>query len=117
MIEIIIAILISIESGGNASAVGDNGKAVGILQIHPIMVREVNRISGSHYIYKDRLNPERSKEMCRIFLNHQIKRWEKRYGSKPTAVQLACSWNSGSIFREASESYKKKVREKINEKI
>ena len=30
------------ESRGNDSAVGDNGKAVGCLQIHKIMVREVN---------------------------------------------------------------------------
>ena len=32
------------ESRGNSSAIGDNGKAVGVLQIHPIMVREANRI-------------------------------------------------------------------------
>ena len=42
--------VIYVESRGNDSAVGDNGSAVGCLQIHPIMVREVNRLLAKYDI-------------------------------------------------------------------
>ena len=47
------------ESRGDSNAIGDNGKAVGVLQIHPIMVREANRILAMNgkensYTYDDR---------------------------------------------------------------
>ena len=60
------------ESRGNKMAVGDSGKAVGVLQIHPIMVREANRIlkmkngSGVSYTYDDRYSREKSIEMFKI---------------------------------------------------
>ena len=41
---ILLPALIYVESRGNPSAVGDNGKAIGILQIHQCVVEDVNRI-------------------------------------------------------------------------
>jgi len=47
--ESIIAMLISalmiVESDGRADAIGDNGRAVGVLQIHPECVQDINRFS------------------------------------------------------------------------
>jgi hypothetical protein len=63
--------VIYVESRGNDSAVGDNGKAVGCLQIHPIMVREVNRLLAKYdipttYTLEDRYSREKSIEMFNI---------------------------------------------------
>tara|TARA_R110000764_G_scaffold56593_2_gene123271 strand:+ start:180 stop:665 length:486 start_codon:yes stop_codon:yes gene_type:complete len=63
--------VIYVESRGNDSAVGDNGKAVGCLQMHPIMVREVNRILAKYdipttYTLEDRYSREKSIEMFNI---------------------------------------------------
>ena len=63
--------VICVESRGNDSAVGDNGKAVGCLQIHPIMVREVNRLLAKYdipttYTLEDRYSREKSIEMFNI---------------------------------------------------
>lgn len=58
------------ESSGITDAIGDNGKAVGCLQLHPIMVAEANRISHSSYTLEDRLSRTKSIEMFNIVQSH-----------------------------------------------
>ena len=67
----LIEAIIYVESRGNDSAIGDRGKAVGCLQIHPILVREVNRILRRNdiplvYTLEDRYSREKSIEMFNI---------------------------------------------------
>jgi hypothetical protein len=86
----VIGALIQVESRGIASAV--NGNAVGILQIKPIQVKEINRIltlqkSDKRYMLQDRLCPVKSKEMAYIFYGFWIKRWPKM-----TDAQLCGRW-------------------------
>ena len=69
----LIEAIACVESGNNAGAVGDRGKAVGKFQIHKIYVDEVNRISGirklnRRFTYEDRFHPEKSREMVMIYL-------------------------------------------------
>ena len=78
-----------IESGNDPQSVGDNGKAVGALQIHPIMVDDVNRIAGGNfYSYDCRKGPERSKEMAAIYFRHHC-------GKKGNIAIMAARWNTG----------------------
>ncbi len=63
--------VIFVESSGRDSVVGDNGRAVGCLQIHPIMVREVNRKlkkwnAPYTYTLEDRYSRAKSIEMFNI---------------------------------------------------
>ena len=54
ILELLIPVLIHVESGGDVNAIGDMGEAVGCLQIHEIMVDDVNRIAGKFgYICHD----------------------------------------------------------------
>jgi soluble lytic murein transglycosylase-like protein len=86
LIAILLPILAAVESGNNPNAIGDNSRAVGILQIWPIMVKDVNRISGKAYTLQDRRSKAKSYEMATIYLKH--------YG-KPNAEYLARAWNGG----------------------
>lgn len=68
------------ESEGKEDAIGDSGKAVGVLQIHPIMVREANRILAmkdkskeNYYNYDDRYSREKSIEMFKIVQDYHNK--------------------------------------------
>lgn len=45
---VLISAISTIESNNNPRAVGDNGRAIGILQIHPVMVKEANRLLGTN---------------------------------------------------------------------
>jgi len=107
-IYLAITILIAIESSGDPSAIGDGGKAVGILQMHQIAVREANRIcelngKAPRFSYDDRFDREKSIEMCSIILVHRKKQ-------NPTDAQLLESWQSGSVNKPASADYRRKVR-------
>lgn len=67
---VLIDALVAVESGGRADAVGDNGKALGILQIWEIVVRDVNQIYGTKYKWRDALDPLKSKVICTQYLKH-----------------------------------------------
>ena len=82
----IINTLIQIESENNNIA--RNGDNIGILQIRPIMVYEVNRILGCNkYKLKDRFNPIKSIEMFKVYTNHHTPDWNLEL--------VARRWNGG----------------------
>lgn len=102
------AAIIQVESGGNQSAVGDGGKAVGILQIHKCMVDDVNRILGrQEFTYDDRTCPHASIRMFRIYTNH--------YSYGCTDEIKARRWNGGpkGELKKATDSYWIKVKQQI----
>ena len=113
----IITVLISIESGGRINAINVKENAVGVLQIRPIMVKEVNRIcklNGEDCVFEnsERLSRGFSIRMAIVFLTYQRERYVKKFGREPSDLELACSWQSGGIFNKASESYKSELIKK-----
>ncbi len=115
---IIITALISIESGGFTRAHNISEDAVGILQIRPIMVKEVNRLlelQGADGIYTlaDRWNAQKSRRMCTIYLRWQYDRYVTKHGRKPSLRELAMSWNSGGVFKDCTEEYKREVEARL----
>lgn len=109
MIAIVIAALIQVESGGNDYAVGDNGCSIGCLQMKRIAVREANRIVGEkRWTYKDREDPEKAKEMCRVTLERHYLR------GVTNPVDLACRWRNplGNCPKWYRERVKKAIKEK-----
>jgi len=101
-IERVIDALIQIESSGRPAVIGDGGAAVGCLQIHPVAVREANRIAGSnHWKLADRTCPAKSRAMARTILV-----WHVRRGVTDP-VELACKWNRP--FGDADPQYRAKA--------
>ena len=109
----VIMILITIESGGDPNAIGDSGKAVGILQIHQIVVDDVNRIYDTNYKYSDRYSKEKSIEIAQLYLKHYAS--EKRLGRKVMVEDVARIWNGGPNGNEkpATDPYWDKVKAEI----
>jgi soluble lytic murein transglycosylase-like protein len=97
----------AVESGGNPRAVGDNSLAVGIAQIHPIMVREANRLAGTKYTLKDRLDPVKSKAIFTIYVEH--------YGKGKSLEYKARLWNGGpgGNNKKATIAYWKKIKKHL----
>jgi len=94
---LLILCIIQLESSDNAKAVGDNGLAVGPMQIQPILVADVNRIVGQQrYSLDDRRSYVKSAEMAFIYLSHYGS--ERRLGRKPFARDLLLIWNGGPNF-------------------
>jgi hypothetical protein len=104
----LISALIIVESSGNDLAIGDNGRALGPLQIHRGVVQDVNRITGSHYRWEDMTNRVQARAVCEAYLKH--------YGKGCTTEQLARKWNGGGPAgdkKKATEAYWNKVRKEI----
>lgn len=104
----LISALIVVESGGRDNAVGDQGRAIGPLQIHRGVVLDVNRFTGSNYRHQDMTNRAAARAVCQAYLEH--------YGKGCTTEQLARKWNGGGPSgdkKKATEAYWAKVKKHL----
>ena len=92
--QLIFALAI-VESSLNPLAVGDNGNAVGYLQITPAVVEDVNTFYGTTYHMDDRYDTRKSVEICKKYLKYWGEVFEKKTGNKPSAEVYAKMWNGG----------------------
>ena len=106
---LLILAIILIESGGDPNAIGDNNQAVGVLQIHPVMVADVNRVAGTAYTLDDRYCVDASIQMFLIYSRH--------YTPCLTPELVARRWNGGprGERKQATARYWRKVQRKIKE--
>lgn len=115
VIAVLISALIAVESGGNADAIGDYGKAVGVLQIRAECVTDVNRITGNAYTLSHRRSADKSREICAAYLKHYGRQYERITGKAATAETLARIWNGGprGYRRAGTRRYWAKVRAEL----
>jgi hypothetical protein len=103
----LISALIIVESSNNDLAIGDQGRAIGCLQIHKAVVLDVNRITGSHYRWEAMTNRVQARAVCEAYLTH--------YGRGATTEQLARRWNGGPTGdrKTATQAYWLKVQRNL----
>ena len=104
----LITALMIVESAGNDLAIGDNGRAIGPLQIHRGVVLDVNRITGSNYRWESMTNRAQARAVCEAYLKH--------WGKGCTTEQLARKWNGGGPSGEkkkATEAYWLRVKKHL----
>ena len=83
------------ESDNNPKAIGDSGKACGIVQIWNVVITDVNEVSKEKFKPKDRFNVDKSKKICYIHLTRYGKHYYKKTGKLPTYETFARMWNGG----------------------
>ena len=104
----LITALMIVESAGNDLAIGDNGRAIGPLQIHRGVVLDVNRITGSNYRWESMTNRAQARAVCEAYLKH--------WGKGCTTEQLARKWNGGGPSgdkKKATEAYWLRVKKHL----
>ena len=108
-ITTLVDALIMVESSGNPNAYCKKEKAVGCLQIRPIMLREVNRIlrkqkSTKRFSLEDRWDCGLSKEMFYI--------WKNWYHEDSSDEVIARNWNGGprGWKKKSTQHYWAKVK-------
>ena len=96
-----------VESGGNALAIGDKGRAAGIAQIWARTVTDINRFAGTHYTLNDRFDPVKSKEMFNLYVEH--------YAKGRSVEFKARIWNGGpkGAYKSATLAYWRKIQSKL----
>jgi hypothetical protein len=103
----LITALMIVESGNNDRAIGDQGRALGPLQIHRGVVLDVNRITGSHYRQQDMTNRVQARAVCEAYLKH--------YGRGKTTEEQARIWNGGPAGdrKTATVAYWRRIQKVI----
>lgn len=114
--DYLLEALIQVESRGNTNAIGDKHlgePSIGVLQIRPVMVREVNRIlkimgTSQRYKLKDRFDRQKSIEMF-LF-------WKNYHHPEDGFEEIARCWNGGprGLKNKRTEKYWIKVQNEIN---
>ena len=109
----LIEALIWVESRGKENAYCKREDAVGVLQIRPIMLKEVNRVlsmNGSDLVYtlEDRWDREKSIEMFEIIANH--------YHETSSYEKIARCWNGGpkGLQKKQTKKYWRKVQKRLH---
>ena len=104
----LISALMIVESSNNDLAIGDQGRAIGCLQIHRSVVLDVNRFTGSHYRHQDMTNRAAARAVCQAYLTH--------YGKNKTTEEQARIWNGGPQGHKkktATQAYWAKVKKEL----
>lgn len=100
--------IVEVESRGDPRAIGDNGMAIGLFQIWPIMVKDCNRIVGeARWTDEDRWDLEASRDMFRCYTQH--------YWPNGTDREWATGWNGGpkGPTKAATLPYWQKVQKEL----
>lgn len=103
--ERVINAIIKVESGGNPKA--QSKDCVGVLQIRPILVHDVNEYlklkkSNKHFTLNDRFNVNKSKEMFVLY--------QERYNPTNNVEKAIRLWNGGCGYSlSKTEKYYRKV--------
>jgi hypothetical protein len=107
MHPLLLSALIQIESHGNDLARGKHGE-LGALQIKPILVRDVNRIMGTHYAHQQVTNRAVATFIARAYLAH--------YGHNLSDESLARIWQGGpkALKRSSSRAYGRRVMRELS---
>ena len=118
--ELLLTAMIMVESGGNNLAVGDNGNGIGCLQIHKAVIDDVNRVFKTNYTWPESaFSREDAKIICRLYLKHYAKKYQKKTGQWATVNILCALWNAGPNgpeklqTNERLKSYVKKVKREM----
>lgn len=107
MHPLLLSALIQVESGGNDLAKGRHGE-LGALQIKPILVRDVNRIMGTHYAHQQVTNRAVSTFIATAYLAH--------YGKNLSDESLARIWQGGptGLRKSSTRAYSRRVMRELN---
>ena len=106
----LLAALIAVESGGDDLARGRHGE-LGALQVRPCVVRDVNRIAGTHYRWTEMTNRWAAVGVFRIYTGHYC----AKLGRPVTDQDRARTWHGGPTGwkRRQTLAYWKRVRAQI----
>ena len=105
----LISALIAVESGGRDTAIGDNGRALGPLQIHRAVVVDVNRFAGTSYRWEGMTNRADARKVCDLYLT--------RYAKGKSLQEAARIWNGGPNGHQktATKAYWRRVQRHLNQ--
>jgi hypothetical protein len=96
LIAALLPAIAQVESKSNPHAKpGDDGRALGMYQLHARAVAHVNRIDGTNYTHAQVTDPAIGRHIARRYLTICGQNYVRRTGHQPDAQTLARCYNGG----------------------
>lgn len=101
----LIEAFVYVESRGNVFAYNKHENAAGVLQIRPVMLNAVNRLSANHYYLKDRYDYNKSVQMWWLIMDKHNPEFD---------VRKACMiWNGRGKTGKGDYKYYKRIVKRL----
>lgn len=115
MIALILAI-IAVESGGDQNAVGDAGKAYGLLQMHSAYVQDAAEWANNDWTHEDAFDPEKARRIFIAYMDRYAQD-HKRPAGMSRAEYISRIHNGGptGYLKESTIPYWKKVKKHLTD--
>lgn len=84
-----------VETGYDSTAIGDNGKSFGILQIQQVAIDDVNRKYGTHYTHQDAFDVQCAEEIFDLYIKMWVERLELNENRPAKPEDIVRIWNGG----------------------
>jgi hypothetical protein len=110
----LIIALITVESNGNDFAKGDQGRALGCLQLHAAYVYDAAEHAGDYWVHEDALQRDVAVQIFMAYMDRYAT--VERLGREPTAEDIARIHNGGPDgYKKAStKAYWAKVKKELD---
>lgn len=115
--DALLDIIAVVESNRDDSAIGDGGRARGRYQILRAYVEDANRIAGTSFSHKDAHDPDKARQIVRIYLNHYGRVYARKTGLEPSCEVLCRIHNGGPSGwrKKATLRYWKRCRKLLGQ--
>lgn len=90
-----LATIAKIESSGNPLAIGDNGKALGLYQLHASVVKDYNKANNTNFKHNDMLKASTAYKVANWYLNIKIPSYLRHYGIAVNRDNVLSCYNAG----------------------
>ena len=112
-----MALLIVVETGGHPdpnNAIGDNGKALGILQMHEAYVKDAAEYADVTWSHHDALDPLKARKIFLAYMHRYAKMERKpHHMSYPEFVSRIHNGGPNGYLKASTNSYWQKVKKLI----
>lgn len=110
----LILALILVESNGDDSAIGDNGKAYGCLQLHAGYVADAAEYVGEDWVHEDAFDRKTAIKIFKAYMNRYAT--PERLGREAQAEDIARIHNGGpnGFKKKSTKAYWDKISKILN---
>jgi len=113
MIALILA-LIAVESGGDQNAVGDAGKAYGLLQMHSAYVQDAAEWANKDWTHEDAFDPAKAEKIFMAYMDRYARDHKRPEGmSREEFISRIHNGGPTGYLKEATIPYWKKVKKHL----
>jgi len=112
-INLLLPALEAVESANDPLAIGDHGRAVGLLQHHEAYRTDVNKVYGARYTKADSFKTESAREITFFYLLFYGSQYEKVTG-RPVSIEVLARIHNGGptgYLKRSTIKYWRKVKD------